>query len=100
MDPIMSLAELAKDFTKQAAWVFAIVELVKDLHPTISPGVTKLTSYSVGIVIAAAVSWTPGLPWSDYLATALFNGVAVGMMSIGLHETARRAAHRVSGGGA
>lgn len=97
MDPIQNLAELAKDFTKQAAWVFACVELVKDLYPAITPGVTKLASYALGVVIAAAVSWTPGMRWADYLAAALFNGVAVGMMSIGLHQTARRAMKRLNG---
>lgn len=98
MDPIQSLAELAKDFTKQAAWVFALVELCKDLYPEATAGLTKLASYAMGIVIAAMVSWQPGMRWGDYLATTLFNGVAVGMMAIGLHQTARRAGKAVNGG--
>jgi hypothetical protein len=32
------------------------------------------------------------MPWREYAALSLFNGVAVGMMAIGLHQTAQTTA--------
>lgn|SRR5689334_8467958 len=90
MEPVKAISELATDYAKLATFVYALVEIYKDLVPTSSPGLQRLAAYLGGIVVSGLVTWHPGMPWQEYIGLAIFNGVAIGMMSIGLHQTVQR----------
>jgi hypothetical protein len=93
-----SLAQLASDYVKLAAFVFAIVEIFKDLKPDATPGLTRLCSYLAGAAIAALTVWKPGMSWREYLLLTLFNGMVIGSMAIGGHQTIQRVPKVGAGG--
>ena len=88
--PVKAISDLATDYAKLATFVYALVELYKDILPNAGMSMQRLAAYVCGGLVAGLTVWQPGMRWQEYVGLVLFNGLTLGMMAIGLHQTVSR----------